>query len=363
MDIIFDRDELSKGVQTIAAAAAKSNTLPILSHIRIKADEEKGIEFAATDLEVGMRMNVEGEVKSSGVRTLPAKKFADIVRALSGETVELKSGESGEQVNIVSGKAKFRLHSLDGDEFPNLPAPGGKSASISVEGLKDMFRKTAFAVSDDGTRHFISGVYFSAKGANSMAATDGKRLALVYSGMVIENEFDAIIPTRAIEVFSKTFSDGDVTVSEKDNQMIFASDTVVLTTRLIEGEYPDYEAVIKPARDNDIEMTVERDDLMKALRRVSLVANPKAGMRLELKEGELKVSASTIDVGEAQDTVEVEFQGEPFEITLSYWFITDFLGVVETGKLVFKFKDALSPVWVQPEGETCYEYVMMPMRL
>jgi DNA polymerase-3 subunit beta len=382
MELIFEREELWEAMQIVSNVAASRNTLPILANVLIKTtgprESEDQIELAATDLEVGVRSVVHGQIVEPGSITIPAKKLADIVRELpsttdSGESVKVRLATlANDRVEIDCENAKFRIVGLTDEEFPPLPELGDDFFTLNSDVLRRMFQKTAFAVSTEETRHFLNGVYLCVTSDSvRMVATDGKRLAVATQQQTepLEQEIGVIIPTKAVTNILRTFTDDeDVKIALLENQIAFATRDMTLISRLIEGEYPDWEAVMAPAMSNEIRLVADTEHLLSVVRRVSLLANPKTpSVRMESRETELSVSASTPELGEAQEQMQAKIEGGSVEIAFNARFIMDVLRNIEASEVLFKFRDSLSPVLVTPseedERECDYMCVVMPMRL
>lgn len=374
MELIFEREKLWEAMQIVGSVAASRNTLPILANVLIRAADDQ-IQLAATDLEVGIKSVVQGEVVEPGSITVPAKKLADIVRELpsstsSGELAKVKLATlANDRVEIDCENAKFRIVGLADEEFPPLPEVGDEFFTLGSDVLRSMIQKTSFAVSTEETRHFLNGVYFNVTpDLVRMVATDGKRLAVATQQQeksAGEKEIGVIIPTKAVSNIARTFTDDeDVRIALLENQIAFAMQNMTLISRLIEGEYPDYQAVMAPAMSNEIKLSVNTEYLFSVIRRVSLLANPKTpSIRMEAKDSELNVSASTPELGEAQEMMQVNVEGGNVEIAFNARFVMDVLRNIEADEVLFKFRDSLSPVLVTPSEEDNYMCVIMPMRL
>lgn len=378
MELVFERDDLWNAIQIVSNVAASRNTLPILANVLIRTVNDQ-IQLAATDLEVGIKSVVHGEIIEPGSITIPAKKLSDIVRELSSKTgtgdpakVKLKT-LANDRVEIDCENAKFRILGLTDEEFPNLPEIQSEFLIIDANILCSMIQRTAFAVSTEETRHFLNGIYFRINNESiKLVATDGRRLA-VATGNIIEqkmkNEIGVIIPTKAISNILRTFTDNqEIKIGLLDNQIAFANEEMTLISRLIEGEYPDYEAIISPAINNEINMTADTEKLLSVVRRVSLLANPKTpSVKVESKAdsagSELNISASTPELGEAQEMMKVNLEGGNIEIAFNARFVMDVLRNIQAGEVIFKFRDSLSPVLVKPSEGDNYLCIIMPMRL
>ena len=394
MELTFEREELWQAMQIAGNVAASRNTLPILSNVLIRTVNNH-IQLAATDLEVGVKSAVQGEIVEAGSITVPAKKLGDIVRELPART---SSGESAkvrlttlanDRVEINCESARFRIVGLTDEEFPSLPEIGDDFFVINSDILRDMIDKTAFAVSTEETRHFLNGVYLNVSSDFiKMVATDGRRLAVTTLDQKhsVENDIGVIIPTKAVNNIVRTFGiprpsstddedvntdDEDVKIALLENQIAFATEDITLISRLIEGEYPDYQAVMAPVISNEIDMVANTKHLQAVIRRVSLLANPKTpSIRIESKENQVTISASTPELGEAQEQMEVKMSGGDVEIAFNARFIMEVLRNIDTKEALLKFRDSLSPVLVTPSKESeeeddgrDYMCVIMPMRV
>ncbi|MGB9596597.1 MAG: DNA polymerase III subunit beta [Candidatus Poribacteria bacterium] len=373
MELIFDKEELWKGMQMAGNVAASRNTLPILSNVLLKTLGDR-IHLAATDLEIGLKCLINGEIKEPGSITVPAKKISDIVRELpsvtdSNEPTKVRiSTLSNDRVEIECERAKFRIVGLPDDEFPPLPEIGDDFLTISSWTLSQMIQKTIFAASTEETRHFLNGIYLHVNGdIMKMVATDGKRLAVARHQLdePLKQKIGIIIPIKTVNNITRIFTEDEVVkITLLENQVLFSTPNITLISRLIEGEYPDYEAVINPVLKNDIVLTARTEHLLSVIRRVSLLANPKTpSIRIESSNGELNVSASTPDLGEAQEQMQVKTEGGKIEIAFNAKYVMDVLRNVETEESVLKFRDSLSPVMIAPAESDDYLCVIMPMRL
>jgi len=387
MELIFEREKLWEAMQVVGNVAASRNTLPILANVLIRtvSPREGGdqIQLAATDLEVGVKSVVGGEIVEPGSITVPAKKLADIVRELpltagSGGSARVKlTTLANDRVEIDCEDARFRIVGLTDEEFPPLPELGDDFFTLNANVLRSMIAKTIFAVSTEETRHFLNGIYFhvsaspSSRSSVKMVATDGKRLAVATQERAepVEQEIGVIIPTKAVSNILRTFTgDEDVKIALLENQIAFATQHMTLISRLIEGEYPDYKAVMAPAMSNEIKLTVGTEHLLSVVRRVSLLANPKTpSIKMESKDSKLSISASTPELGEAQEQMQAKIEGGSVEIAFNARYVMDVLRNIEAGEVLFKFRDSLSPVLVVPSEEDDHEHdymcVIMPMRL
>ena len=377
MELSFEKEKLWEAMQIVGNVAASRSTLPILANVLIRTVDDQ-IQLAATDLEVGVKSVVHGQIVEPGSITVPAKKLTDIVRELpsttdSGELAKVKLATlANDRVEVDCENAKFRIVGLSDEEFPPVPELGDSFLTMNSNILRRIIQKTVFAVSTEETRHFLNGVYFRVNSDSvKMVATDGKRLAVAiqHQSEPVEQEIGVIIPTKAVNNILRTFTnDEDVKIALLENQIVFATQDITFISRLIEGEYPDYEAVMSPVMSNEIKLIVGTEHLLSVIRRVSLLANPKTpSVRIESTETELSVSASTPELGEAQEQMQVKLEGGSVEIAFNARYVMDVLRNIEADEVLFKFRDSLSPVLVTPVEENGHEHeymcVIMPIRL
>ncbi|HLY37627.1 MAG TPA: DNA polymerase III subunit beta [Candidatus Binatia bacterium] len=371
MEVSIKREDLVKGLHLVQGVVERRNTLPILANVLIEPAPE-GIALTATDMEVGLRALVPAAVKKKGAVTLNARKLYEIAREVPGDEVVLKEAQAG-WVDLVSGRSKFKIVSLDAKDFPQLPlgadAPQGISLRIANGTLREMIARTLFAVSSDETRFNLSGVYLASGEGESlrMVATDGHRLAMVdrkVPGPRVER--GVIMPRKGLAEAQKLLDetdDADVTmiVSPKDVRVILRS--VSFFMRLVEGEFPDYRQVVPGAA--RAKAQANRDDLLAALRRISLLASERSrGVKLHLEKGRLELSASNPDQGEASEDIEVAYSGEPLTIGFNARYLIDVLQVHGEGDVVeLGLTDEVGPGVIRGSQDPEYTYVVMPMRL
>ena len=346
----------------------RRNTMPILANVLIESTKGN-VRLTATDLEVGARGRLEGEVAQEGSITVNAKKLYEIVREAPEETLRLKRLEN-DWVEIKSGKSVFKIIGLDAREFPQFPKfEKEKLSTEPAKMMREMIERTIFSVSSDETRYNLNGVLIeeSESGRVRMVATDGHRLALIERQMgSFGIEKGVILPKKGLNEVKKLLEvseDGLVSIGFKDNMSLIIRDEVELFMRLIEGDFPDYSKVIP--KDNSQQVKVEKDELLHALRRGSILSSERyKGIKMELREGKMALSANNPDLGEAVEEIDIDYQGKPLTIGFNARYLLEVLGVLETGgEVEFSFKDALSPGLLRKGGDDGYLYVIMPMRL
>ncbi len=372
MKVVLTRGDLLRGVTTVQSAVASKNTMPILANVLLEARDKK-LEFVATDLDMGIRCSVPAEIVEKGNITINAKKLSDIVRELPEATVELEIDDSHKMI-LVCQKSNFKVHGLPKDDFPILPEVK-KDKVFKIKGalLQEMIRKTIFAVSTDETRYVLNGVYFQVDGGKlRMVATDGHRLAFIQKKLEGKNDDKAsvIIPTKTLNELSKVISDlgkgkEDELIVESyvtDNQIKFVIEGVEIISRLIEGQFPNYEQVIPKESDKKIEASVS--ELSSATRRVAILTSEKSNsIRYQAKNGKLSISSKTPDMGEAKEEMDVDYKGEEISIAYNAKYVLDVLKNVGTDTVNIELTQPLSPGILRPKGDADYLCVIMPMRV
>lgn len=365
MELTFQKDDLLYALQVLQGVAGGRNALPILSNVLIRA-EDSTIECMATDLEVGIKMKVDGEVKEGGAITVSAKKLGDIVKELPvDKPIDLVT-TANDRVEITCGDGVYKIVGMPDEEFPQLPSVEGEALSIGGETLVDVIQKTEFAASTEEVRYFLNGLYFNLlQDRTEVVATDGKRLALTHcESLNPSGEANGfIVPLKAVREIARTFADaGEVEVSVFENQILFTDGNATLTTRLVEGEYPNYEKIIPESTDG--RTVISRDQILSAARRVALLSNPKNySICLEIDTEQVRVSARTPELGEAHETVPVESGNGKVRIGFDARLLVEALAHIQTEALAIEFTGELNPVLIKPVSDDEYISLIMPMRL
>lgn len=366
MELLFnEKEDFLKSIQVLQGVAAGRNTLPILSNVLIRAANGQ-IQIAATDLEVGIQIAVPGTILDEGAITVSAKKLAEIVRELPAEEIKL-STTANDRVEIACGEGVYKIIGLPDDDFPDLPSIQGDFFTIDGEVLRSMIHRTEFSASTEETRYFLNGLYFYlTPETTKVIATDGRRLAIASSDTLTpppQEPVGVIIPLKAVREITKTFAESaEVKICLRDNQIIFADDDAILTSRLVEGEYPKYQQIIP--KDNEIHLTLNLERTLGALRRVALLSNPKTySIRLDIEENSVKISAKTPELGEAYETVELKSGNGDIQIAFDARFLIEAVRHIETEDVLLELKDSLSAAVLKPVGKTDHLCLIMPMRL
>jgi DNA polymerase-3 subunit beta len=319
-------------------------------------------------MDVGLRVPLAAEVVRDGVVVLPARLLLDVVRSLPARDVSLELRSAQQDVELVSGSATFDIRTLRADDFPPFPDPESDAAvSVPAEAFVSTALKVAGSASRDETRPVLTGILVSASERElRMVATDSYRLSVKETALEapLASAFEVNVPARALQELARVAAgteDGQLRVSVLQNQVVFELDGVVLSSRLIDGQFPNYRQLLPEAFEH--ELRIAGSELTEVVRRISLLAQKNAPLRLAFKPGELVVSAQTPDVGEAQEAMPVPFQGEPLEIGFNPEFLRDGLEAVEEGDVVLKLISPLRPGLIESGDEGGFRYLIMPIRL
>lgn len=380
MEFTIDQAQLVRGLARTQSIVERRSTMPILANVLLAADvgaRGPQVEFAATDLEVGVRTAVPAHaVASPGRLSLSAKKLYEIARELPAGDVHVKARENL-YAEISSGKVVVNLVGLSPDEFPALPARGDAPFSpVDLPAIRAMIERTLYAASSDETRYNLNGVYLERLaekgGAARMVATDGHRLALIdraVEGGLEGLQRGIILPRKGLQELKRLLdeaagegAENGLQVAFRENSGLFLVGETLLVMRLIEGAFPDYRAVIPKGTDGGAR--VDREAFARALRRVSIVSAEKTrGVRLALKPGVLEVSTTNPDLGEAKEEIEADYTGRPLAVGFNARYLLDFLGAVDADIVVLDLTDETSPGLLKGAGVEGHLGVVMPMRI
>jgi DNA polymerase-3 subunit beta len=369
MEFTASKEELLKELSLIQGIVERKNTIPVLANVLIDA-RDKEVELAATDLDVGLRCRLPAKVKDAGSLTLSAKKLFEIVRAVSETELEVKELENY-WASITSGKSYFKIVGLAKADFPSLAEPP-KEPTVVIPGgvLREMIRKSSFAITADDSRYFLNGARLEmAPDGFRMVATDGHRLAYINVEVktgVKDSSLAVTVPKKTLLELVKVLgeSDGDVEFSESENHLFFRVKDRLLLSKRVEDQFPAYDKVIP--KGNDKIVVCSRESLAGALRRVSLLANERSrAVRLAIDASKMEVSSQSPELGEAKEEFPVDYTGEALEVGFNGQYILDFLGVEESENVKLELKDDSSQCLLRPTDagkEIDYRYVVMPMR-
>ena len=357
------KDKILDGLQRVQNIVSTRTTLPILSNVLVQAGSGS-VSLTTTDLDVGVRCTVEAEVSKAGATTLPARRLFSILKEVTAPDIEIEIDDRN-AASIRSGTSFYKVMGLPAEEFPPFPkAEGAKLLALEQPLLRDLLRKTAYAVSNDETRYVLNGVYLNFKADKlTVVATDGRRLALIEHDTEVakgtESEF--ILPTKAVAELQHLLADkGDLKLAVGENQLIADLGTTTLVSKLIEGTYPNFRQVVPTETKERI--TLERELLLAALHRASIMASEKSqSVKFSFSKNTLTLTANTPDVGEAKETLSVNYKGKEISVAFNPQYVMDPLRNLDADEIFLELTDELSPGVIKVNEP--FLYVVMPMRL
>jgi DNA polymerase III subunit beta len=371
MKFVISTKELNYLISKIQNIIPQKPTIPILTNLLIEASNDELI-ITATDLIVGIRCNTEVQILEEGATTIPARRLAQLVRELTNPNVEI-STNAHEIMTLVAGTSRFKLNGMSKDVFPSLPdISHTQSFQIKQKELKDLLYRTSFAVSKEDNRYVLTGVLMHI--ANSrvvIAGTDGKRLARAHASIDTPPTItcQAVIPLKAVdEILKNLTDDGDAKISLMGDKIAVESNQTLLLTKLLSGDYPEIQRVI-PEK-SEIIIFLHREELMALLRQISLfTADHNHSVRFTFANGELKLTANTMEVGEGDVGMPVNYQGPKLEIAFNPGFFIDILRHCKEEIVTLGLTDAYNPGMIT-DGESSFDlseasplFIIMPMRL
>lgn len=368
MKLTTSRERLLAQLQLIARVASTHSAVQALSGTQLVASTA-GSELRATDLEIGLRVPLEAEVEREGAVVLPARLLLDVVRSLPADTVTIETRSAEQDVEIVSGAATFDMRTLRAEDFPDLPAAdGGAVVNVPAAAFVQTADVVSRSASRDETRPILTGVLVSAAGtALRMVATDSYRLGVKETTLEapLEGTFEANVPARALQELGRIVAHSgaqDLAVCVRENQVVFKAGGATLSSRLIDGQFPNYRQLIPETFEHELRLPAP--DLVDVVRRMSLMAQKNAPVRLGFVDGELTVSAKTPDVGEAREVLPAPFQGEPLEIGFNAEFLREGLeSMGSDGDVLVKLISPLRPGLLEAAEGGGFIYLIMPIRL
>ncbi len=368
MKLKIDREEIQKTLQNIQGIVEKKTTMPILSHFLLKVD--KSVSIIATDLDIAFIGPLKAEIREKGSLCIPARKLLEIAREVEDDI--LLETQENNWLKITSGKSTFKLMGLPEEEYPTLPKVNRtEELNISSETLKNMIEKTVYATGDSDTRYTLNGLllHFSPKKKTielKVVGTDGHRLALITKDIhgKLSEEKKLILPKKAAVELKRLLEEreGDLSIGLNKNHIFFIVGDIILTSRLIEGTYPNYEQVIP--QDNEKKAILERDTFSRALRRTSIMSREKTNsLRFDLEQGTSTLISINPDIGEAREEIAVQYKGDSISIGFNARYLLDAIQAMEGETVQLEFQDSLSPTLIREGGEEGYLCVIMPMRI
>lgn len=368
MNLTIAKDQLISGLQAVQNIVGSRTTLPILSNVLLRAEENRLI-LTATDLDVSVSCSVEATVKKAGSTTVPVKKFFGIARELSSQELEISTDDK-QVTSLSAGPSFYKIRGLAAEEFPPIPTiKDDRRVTLPQETIRGMMKKTSFAISTDESRYVLNGIFVSMKDNKlTMVATDGRRLALVDEEVDIPDaaQGEYIIPSKAINELNRLLTDGgNVELRFGNNQasmnlMPEKGPNVRITTKLIEGNYPNYRQVI-PSEVKE-RVTLMREELLHAMKRAEIMTSDKANsVKMAFTKNNLSITANSPDVGEARESIAINYKGPDITVAFNPGYVIEPLNALVDDEIFFELIDELSPGVIKINGP--FLYVVMPMRL
>ncbi len=363
MKLRITKEHFLNGLQQVQHVVSTRTTLPILSNVLLEAQDGE-LTLTTNDLDVGVSAKVTADVETPGATTLPARKLVNIVKELPAQEIEIDV-DADHVASITCGPSFFKILGLTHDEFPALPNfDNAKEFKFPQATLRDSLKKTSYAISTDETRYVLNGIYFAFENNTLiMVATDGRRLAMVDHELEFpkSQETTMIVPTKAVNELQRLLGDsGDVTIAIAENQVAFKLEKLILVSRLIEGNYPNYRQVI-PEKTVD-RITLERESFLKTVNRVSLLTSDKShSLKLVFGEDNIDIMANSPEIGEARESLAVSHKGNQFSIAFNPEFLMAPLRNLDTDEVYLHLIDEMSPGVLKID--TSFLYVLMPMRV
>jgi DNA polymerase-3 subunit beta len=376
MKLRIARDELLTALQRVQGVVEKRNTMPQLSNILLEAKPE-GVDVTATDLEIGMRGLYKASVQEPGSVTLSARKVFEIVKELPAGEIELAVGQNN-WATIRCGKSQFKIVGLPSSDYPALPSIEREGLTpLTGAGLLELIRKTLFAVGDNDARYILNGLLVTLlagekKTTLRLVGTDGHRLALAEQdlpasgGKDAQKEIKAIIPKKAAFEMRRLLEEGDgePLIGFTKNQMIFRKSGLLLTSRLMEGNYPNYQQVVPKEKEQDKKISVARAEFEGALRRVAVLSRDKTNaVKLTLAPGKMMLFSSNPDFGEATEEMAAQYKGDQLTTGFNARYLLDVLGVMDGEAVSMQMDNPLSPCLIREPGNAAFTCVVMPIKV
>ena len=367
MKFSIPRDNLLTQLGVAVRGVSTRSAIQTLAGVLVRA-EEGAVVLEATDMELGVHIRTPAEVERQGVAVLPGRLLLDVVRSLPRGDVTLEYRSTEQDVEVVSGPARFHLRTLPSEDFPTLPQAGdAEIIRLPVGAFVETVNRVARSASRDETRPHLTGVLVSASGCElRMVATDSYRLSVKETQLEepIEGTLEANVPARTLQELGRIASAGAaelIDIAALPNQVIFQVGDVTLSSRLVEGRFPNYKQLLPESYEHELRLSAP--ELVEVVRRISLLAQKNAPLRLAFSDGALEISAQTPDVGEARESLPVPFKGDPIEIGFNPEFFRDGLESAEGDELVLKLISPLRPGLIQSGADGGFTYLVMPIRL
>jgi len=361
--ITVSKDELSSKLAIVARGVSTRTAVLVLGGIQLRAEGGQ-LFLAATDMEVSLRSTVEAQVSGEGTVVVPGRLLLDIARSLPDSDVTIEHKPEEAVVVVTAGTANYRLHTYSSEDFPRLPDVDNSSLhAIDRDALVETVNRVGRSASRDESRPVLTGILVRFEpGKIVMAATDSYRLAVKETP--VEGtlpDLEAIIPARALQELARIATGADeIQLGLQENHVVFGADGTWLTTRRIDGQFPNYRQLLPEQFEH--ELVLPREELLEVVRRIAVMAQRNTPLRLRFAEGEVAISARTQDVGEARESLPAPYNGDPMEIGFNAEFLRDGLDSVDSDSIKFKLISPLRPAVLEGESDD-YVYLIMPIRL
>ncbi len=367
MKLSVSRDSLSGALQLVGRAVSTRGTLPSLGGILLIAGDGS-LTLRATDMELALTSALDdATTEREGTVLLPGRLFADVVRSLPPGEVALELRSEERDVEIAAGGARFHLRTLPADDFPRLPELEGETVKLPGSPLAETIDLVARAASRDEVRPILTGVLLQAEGtALTMVATDSYRLSVKHTELdgAVTQTLEANVPARALRELARIIAaEGaeEVEIALPRNQAVFRVAGVVLSSRLIEGQFPSWRQLIPETFEHEVRLP--REEFLEIARRISQLAQRNAPLRLAFAEGEVTVAAETPDIGDASEAMPAPYSGEPLEIAFNPQFLVEGIESVPTEQIAIQLSSPLRPGLLRPVDGDDFSYLVMPIRL
>ncbi len=365
MKFSLAKEAFLEELQLLQGIVEKRNTMPILANILVNVSASD-IEMTGTDLEVGLRTHVGADIEKSGAITVNGKKIFEIVRSLpEGQTVQVE--RTDDNLEIRAGDSEFKILCLPKEDYPQVPEPKfEKGIQLPLKDIKDMIERVYYAITQE-QRYYLNGALLSLKNRQmELVSTDGHRLSYTkkaQDGLKLDKDISVIVAKKTLNEIRK-FEDETVEFDLDENNLFFRVGQRTLISRIIESKFPNYQAVIP--KDNPGRLTISREELANAIRRVSLLSAERSkGIKFTIEKNRMRLFSSNPEIGEARDRLAVEYKGQDLEIGFNAQYLLDFLTAIASERVVFEIKDENSAVLLKPETEEGITniYVLMPMKI
>jgi DNA polymerase III subunit beta len=363
MKITCRKDDLVHGLAVVSRAVSTRATVQILSGILLRSSGGE-LELAATDMELSLRTTLAAQIEGEGAIVVPGRRLVELAKLLPADEVELEHRPEESVVHVTSGTASYTLHTYNAEDFPRLPEVDAVGTfGVDREALLDTINRVARSASRDESRPVLTGILARFEpGKLVMAATDSYRLSVKETALTgTVPELEAIIPARALQELARIAQGGDeIDLGVHENQVVFSADGISMTTRRIDGQFPNYRQLLPESFEHELAMP--RAELLDVVRRAAVMIERTSPLQLRFAEGELTVMARTHEVGESKESLPAPYTGEPLEIGFNADFLRDGLDSVIGDEVRFKLISPLRPAVLQGENDD-FTYLVMPIRL